>query len=694
MKVCNDYTLLPYVREKRNMVFAWTAIALILVVVPLMAFHPGTNKAWAQNPAKTPSVLIVDAGLGDFELAELHWLGEEPDIVAENAELLLATKSHPLWWTDANSAENSESSASTSNGDADANAPEAAPSPATFMLGSSSGKAITADDIAWALDAIRESGAEPRTFVVAFGAPGLSLREYAEDLSSRKQSGRADIVGMAFCGTPQNGYSAMGTYPEQPLWELIAQSAGRQVDDLNPQSDYLKTLNEGVFPRVTKNLSAAGAVGDLGFGPTDGAGVADDFSLRDSISDQTESERVSATISRQINLTSLWEPFTSSINYAGRSVDTQLTERLSAFESYEISSEARDAVRGFYQAWFSDGTPVTHNSNVLLLDLSGSMVEPIDAHGNKLDAAKEAAWQYLQAMQNCSKLPQSAPLDVSVYGFNETLTKVAEGYDQSSMNALEGIAAQGETNIGIALDQALETLGNAPTCASKHVLLLSDGESTRGKSDEEMLNGAVAQAAAAGIVIDTIGFGDVGESDAGFLQQVADATGGVYYQANDTYSLKVNFLKSYYSSLGLNLVDEEIASGATSQSLGQVDAQTSALQLGVVGSDAAPEIKLSCNGAELSPDSYTVEQNNGLTSVQCLNPPVGEYTLELIGNTGSTHVFAVKQQGITHPVIVSGEQADFSLFLLIGAGVLFVVALVAAIALSSRKSKAANPASR
>lgn len=648
----------------------WIALVISsLLVAALFAVAPAPGDAWAQEQPGRPSLLIVDAGLGDGELAGLHWLGEGAELVSEESGRTLLTSGSPLWW------QSGESSA-----------------PATFLLYRPTGGATTADDIVWALDEIRESGAEPRTFALAMGGTGLALREYAEDLLSSKQSARADLVGMGFCGTPQNGYSAIELYPEQDLWEALSQAAGLSVDDLVPQSAYLAGLNDAKFPSVTKTLSVSGAVGDLGFGLTDGAGATEDFALSGAVSDQVVTAQAVATVSQQMNLTGYWEPFTSSINYSGRAVDAQLAERLSAIASYEVSDDVQEAVRGFYDAWFADGCPVTHNSNVLLLDLSGSMVESIDAGGDKLSAAKEAAAQYLQAMASCSELPQAAPADVSIFGFNEVMSDVASGFDQTSIDALGCMNAQNETNIGIALDCALASLADAPTCADKHILLLSDGESTRGMSDEEMLAGPVVQAAAEGVVIDAIGFGDVGESDAGFLEQVAQATGGAYYQASDTYSLKVNFLKSYYSSLGLSLVDEELAAGSVEQEIGAVDAQTSALEVGVVGDSFSPDAKLLRNGVPLDDSQFSLKQENGLVFLQCVNPPEGEYSLSLSGDAGAAHVFAVKQQGIAHAPEIAGEQADYSLFLLIGAGALLLVAVVAVVVRAQRRPKAASSA--
>lgn len=650
-----------------QLLFSFPMVAFAVFVALVNGFVlMGASVAYADEPVDYPSMLIVDAGLGDCDLAALHWLGEDVEIAAQESDFSLLTSKLPEWWI--------------ARG-------ESSQAPRTFLLARNSDGPTTSENIIWALDAIRQTGAEPRTFVLAIGGTGFALREYAEDLASQKQSDRADLVGLGFCGMPHNGYCAIEIYPEQGLWETLANSAGMSVEDLGPGSGRLASLNQGAFPVATKNINIVGAVGDLGFGPTDGAGVEADFTFDESVSDQVVSSQVAASLSQQINLTSIWAPFASSIDYPGRSVDGQLASRLSAFPGYETSEEVQDNVFEFYQAWFSASCPATHYSNVLLLDLSGSMNEGAESDRDKLSAAKESVRQYLKAMQACSALPHSAPMDLSIFGFNERVDKVADGFAQSAIDAVELIDAQGETNIGIALERALDSLDNAPECASKRILLLSDGESTLGKDDEELLSGPVGIAVERGIVIDTIGFGDVGESDAGFLRQVSSLTGGEYFGADDTYNLKVSFLKSYYSSLGIECVEEETASGSTCQIVGSVDSKVSALEASVVGDDSAPEARFIVNGSPLDESLYSITHEGTLTTLDCLNPPAGDYAIELSGDAGAAHVFVVKQRGMVDSAYAVGEQADYSLYMLIGVGVLLIGAVLFVILLARRKSR-------
>ena len=618
------------------------------------------------NDNKT-SVLVIDSGLGDADLVNLHWLGDQAKPIAEANGHELATIASPAWW-----------SASGGTGTA----------PATFVLyAKTPGIPTTADDIAWALDQIRASGAEPRTFAVAMGATGLPLREYAQDLASVKQSDRADLVGMAFCGTPQNGYSVMEQYPESTLWATIAASIGVSASDLSPQSAYIGKLNAGAFPNVCKTLSVEGAVGDLGFDPTDGVGVAADFALMPSLSSQVERSQANATIGQSINLSGAWAPFTSAIDFPQRNVDAHLAERLSAMNCYGTSAEVQSLVRDFYESWFAGQVPVTYNANTLLIDLSGSMLEVVDGE-QRLAAAQQASKEYLTAMQSYAALPQAAPVGAAIFGFGEQTRLVTQGYDDAARGALDGMQASGETDIGLALDTAVAALQSAPACAEKHILLLSDGASTQGQSEQQIFDGSIATAVKSGIVIDAVGFGDVGESDVGFLKRVTEATGGTFYEAKDAYNLKVGFLDSYYESLGLGLADDELPAGkATFDKIGETDNRISAVQIGIVAQGSAPSVKLTSNGDAIDASLYTAKTDNGFTSITLANPPVGKLAMDLSDHDGAVHVFAVKQRGITDNVVITGEAADYSLFILAGVGAALVVVVIVVIVVSRGRTK-------
>ena len=645
---------------------SFIATALVLMVLSALSL-PGVALA---ESAGQPSVLIVDSNLGDAAAVSATWLGDPAAVeaIAEEGGLVLTTSAAPVWYTP----------------------DEGMTAPVTFMLTGSPKAPITSQGIVWALDQIAASGARGKTFIVAIGPSGYPVREYLEDVSSTKQSSRADVVGVAFCGTAHNGYSTMAAYPELGIWNRIASAVGLTQEDIATGSEYLSALNSGRFPNVVKTLVIDGAVGDLGFGACDGAAVKQDFALSTSVAGAFEASSVSANIGQWIELSQEWGRFTNEINTPGRLVDEKLAEVISSYESYGQSRELVTEVADFYKAWFAGVDPVTHLSNVVALDLSGSMNEEIVPGSVKIDVAKGAASEFLQAIDATVGLPYAAPVSVDVIGFAESLSDISSGYSGNARSDLvsKASAVREETNIGIALEDALSKLDNTPAGSDKYILLLSDGAATRGMSNEEMLSGPVARAAQQGITINAIGFGDVGESNAEFLKQAAQATGGNYYQASDTFDLEVDFLRIFYTSLGMELIDQELPSGAVKEyALGTTDATTVAWNIGAIGRGYAPSLSLTCNGEAVDPSLYTISTEGAFTSLQFVNPPAGEYSVKVSGGDDIAHLFAMRQRGIENAMSDAVEQQDNTLLWLLGAGVLGAASIAAAAVFTKKRSR-------
>ena len=649
--------------------FSFMAIAIFIALACSFFVAPETARA----DSSRPSVLVVDSGLGDFESCGRAWLGEGAEEIASQNGLFLLKSNNARWWSNA--------------GGQDA-------APTTFLLGApEAGHALTAEELAWALDRVRDSGAQPKTFVVAMGTPGLVVRQYLEDQASITQSSRADVVGVAFCGTPHNGYSQIASYEELTMWDAMALAAGISRADLVPGSEYLKRLNAGSFPRVVKTLTVIGQVGDLGFGLTDGAGVSPDYTLDNAVAAQLQFETVNASTAQNINLKGQWAPFTDKLNNPTRLVDSNLVDRISAIACYAISDEVQQSTKRFYDAWFADGSPVTHISNVLALDLSGSMAAAIEGDTLKIDAAKGAAREYLRAVEAYSGMPYPAPTTISTLGFNVGLVDICSGYNDAARQEISDIEvmAFGDTNIGAALEDALAKLQASPVLADKRILLLSDGERTVGQTNEEMLSGPVARAQQAGIVIDTIGFGDVGDSDAAFLQEVSRITGGIYCEASDVYELEVNFIRSYYTSLGESIVDEELPAGSDkSVQIGTIDSSTAGLSVGVIGDGFVPQVTLLCEGKPVDAANYTKQEENGFVALQCTGLAPGEYSVKVEGSDAAAHVFAARQRGMVALGPSQAQQDNSPLILLVITGVALVAAVGGVIGFTlSRKKKAA-----
>lgn len=645
--------------------------SLLMLAIAFLLNPPTAQPAYAETDdgSSRPSVLLVDSSLGDLNAFKLNWLGDKTEVVANKGDINLLTTDAPLWWSALVSSDDKSQSHGTVR---------ETPAPATFLLGSTSQRPIEAADIIWALDEIAKSGAQPKTFIVAVGASGLQARLYAEDLAQVTQSSRADLVGMAFFGTPQQGYSQALEYQKLSLWPDLASASNLEAKDVLPNSDFLNELNSHSLPSIVKSLQVNGSIGDMGFGSTDGAAVQSDFDIPQSVSTQIQSTTVRSTISQQVGLSFYWMPYSNKDRQDAKPVDANIAERLSAMESYVTSVDVQIQTREFYDTWFADGAPVTHISSVLTLDLSGSMLETLGNGQTKLEAAKQAANDYLQVVDVRSGMPCVVPTDVTVLGFDTSVTTITTGTDKKSREAVNKVKTGGDTDVGKALQASLDALSKAPANADKRILFLSDGMSTAGMSNDKILSGPVKKAKAAGVPIDTVAFGKVDQSDIDFLKEIAKRTGGNFYESTDTYSLKVSFLKAYYSALGLNLVDTETnpATEATTV-LGNLSSNTLSLEIGVLVDGKTPGFKILCNGAQLTDKDYTSQmENDGLLTIQLKNPAPGQYSLVLDSQAKRAHVFAVEQLDLLVKPSASIEAPDNTQLYIIAIIVAFSVAVI------------------
>jgi Mg-chelatase subunit ChlD len=454
------------------------------------------------------SVLIVDAGLGDVETFSSNWLGSAVETSAADGARALLSTTHPSWWNGADA-------------------------PATFLLHNTAAGALTSEDIVWALDAIAASGACPKTVVVALGATGLQARVYAEDLGTTLQSRRADLVGLILLGTPNSGLSMQQTYPQLKLWAPYAAGAGFAPEDLVPGSTLLTSLDAGRFPSILKSLTIRGAAEDLGFGMTDGATVQPDLVLSQAAEVLSDETVVRATLSSGSDLTAYWMPATRKGGEKLNEVNEKAVAKLNAIRSYAAEPAVRAAVKEFYQAWFSEGAPVTHVSTVLTLDISGSMDQKLQSGKTKLAAAKTAAGDFLKSVQARGGQALAVPEDIEVIGFDTETKTIATGADDAAIKAVKAITTGGNTDVGKAIQKSLDALTSSPPAAEKHIVFLSDGLSTEGKSEKKILSGPVTKAKKSGVVIDTVAFGKVGQSDVAFLKKIAKETGGTFFQPTD-----------------------------------------------------------------------------------------------------------------------------------------------------------------
>ncbi len=187
---------------------------------------------------------------------------------------------------------------------------------------------------------------------------------------------------------------------------------------------------------------------------------------------------------------------------------------------------------------------------VLAVDVSSSMLAEDFAPSNRLDVAKEQSVAFVQGREFDR---------IGLVAFaGEALTRMPITVDYAVLEeAVRGLRV-GELEDGTAIGTAIATAANrlrrAPG-ASKVIVLLTDGENTRGMLDPRT---AAEAAASVGVKIYTIGVGTEGEAplpigrgpqgqlryqtlpvriDEELLRDVADLTGGRYFRATDPGAL-------------------------------------------------------------------------------------------------------------------------------------------------------------
>jgi Ca-activated chloride channel homolog len=189
-------------------------------------------------------------------------------------------------------------------------------------------------------------------------------------------------------------------------------------------------------------------------------------------------------------------------------------------------------------------------SIVLAVDISSSMLSEDFAPSNRLDVAKQTAIDFVRGRESDR---------IGVVAFAaQALTQVPITTDyvvlEQAITNLHIGALEDGTAIGTAIATSANRLRHAPG-PSKVLVLLTDGQNNRGTVDPR----TAAQAAAAfGIRIYTIGVGTIGEApvptgrgllgmryqmmpveiDEALLRDIAATTGGRYYRATDSESLR------------------------------------------------------------------------------------------------------------------------------------------------------------
>ncbi|GAB1359492.1 VWA domain-containing protein [Porphyromonadaceae bacterium] len=185
---------------------------------------------------------------------------------------------------------------------------------------------------------------------------------------------------------------------------------------------------------------------------------------------------------------------------------------------------------------------------MMAIDISGSMLAE-DLKPNRLEAAKEVATSFINGRQNDN-------IGLVVFA-GESFTQCPLTIDHTVLlNLFQGIKSgmiEDGTAIGLGLANSVSRIKDSQA-KSKVVILLTDGSNNRG----EIAPVTAAEIARSfGIRVYTIGVGTIGTAPYPFqtpfgiqyqnvpvdideksLQQIATMTGGAYFRATDTQSLK------------------------------------------------------------------------------------------------------------------------------------------------------------
>jgi surface antigen/uncharacterized protein YegL len=188
---------------------------------------------------------------------------------------------------------------------------------------------------------------------------------------------------------------------------------------------------------------------------------------------------------------------------------------------------------------------------VLVMDVSGSMGWSWQG-GVKIESAKQAALSFLELVRQ-EAAATGVDHRVAVVGFSTsvyTFLPLTNDFDKARSTIIS-LGPTDSTNLGAGIQAGLSELRKLGGTAKRFMILLSDGMTNTGLNQDQILAGPVAQARDQRICINTVGFGDPGDIDDGFLQRIAALSGcGTYYYAATGLQLFGAFAQIRHAALG------------------------------------------------------------------------------------------------------------------------------------------------
>jgi Ca-activated chloride channel homolog len=226
-----------------------------------------------------------------------------------------------------------------------------------------------------------------------------------------------------------------------------------------------------------------------------------------------------------------------------------------------------------------------HEGTVILaFDVSTSMAAK-DMQPSRLDAAKEAAKGFVE------KQPSTVKVGVVAFGGNGIIAQQPTTDKDQVVASVNRLTPQGETSLGRGILTSLSAIAGKPIVSSGDteqgsttgappgetpigyyggtaIVLLTDGENTSGPDPANLADLASAAGvkiytiglgSAAGTVLEVGGFSIATHLDEDTLKQIAEISGGTYYNATDSTSLA-----QVYDSVQLNWVSRSVPHEITS----------------------------------------------------------------------------------------------------------------------------------
>ncbi|MDP9325875.1 MAG: VWA domain-containing protein, partial [Candidatus Dormibacteraeota bacterium] len=202
---------------------------------------------------------------------------------------------------------------------------------------------------------------------------------------------------------------------------------------------------------------------------------------------------------------------------------------------------------------------------------------------------------------------------------------------------IDALRTEGSTDIGDGLQMAVQGLEGQQAPA---IILLTDGWNNTGMTNDQILSGPVATAAAKGIRICTIGVGaSRNDVDQQLLTTIARNTGAGYYFVGDGVSLADTMQACNGSINGQLLTDYrgKVSQGQTADVPGVLvppGKKRLTLSLTWPGSDLDLQL-VSPSGQTVKLDQTNSVHKKGVITTSIPNPPSGSWSAKVVGTSVS-----------------------------------------------------------